>query len=231
MKHCPPRFYQGDEGAGQSTGCKGRGMRGYYFITDAALSRAGNTSDVKCALKAKVEVVQYREKNKSTEEMFEEALQLRKICKDVLFLVNDRVDLALSVGADGVHLGAADLPYAIARKLLGPRKIIGLTVHTLDEAIEAERLGVQYVGASPIFRTDTKQNAGRPVGVELIRKIKGCVSLPVIAIGGIDLSNARQVVAAGADGLCAISCVVTKQDVRIEIEKFQELFGQKKRCL
>ncbi|MFH0827520.1 MAG: thiamine phosphate synthase [Candidatus Omnitrophota bacterium] len=199
-------------------------MRGYYFITDAVLSRAGNASDVKCALKAKVEVVQYREKNKSTKEAYEEALRLRRICKDVLFLVNDRLDLALSVGADGVHLGGVDLPYAVARKLLGPRKIIGLTVHTLDEAIEAQRLGAQYIGVSPIFRTDTKQDAGRPVGVELIRKIKGCVSLPVIAIGGIDLSNAKQVIAAGADGLCAISAVVNKQNIRKEIEKFQKLF-------
>lgn len=200
-------------------------MRGYYFITDAALSRAGNISDVKCALKAKVEVVQYREKNKSTKQAFEEALQLRRICKDVLFLVNDRLDLALAVGADGVHLGGADLPYAAARKLLGPGKIIGLTVHTLARAIEAQESGAQYIGVSPIFRTDTKQDAGNPVGVELIRRIKGRVSLPVIATGGIDLSNASKVIAAGADGLCAISAVVTKQDVRHEIEKFQKLFG------
>ncbi len=200
-------------------------MRGYYFITDATLSRAGNISDVKCALKAKVEVVQYREKNKSTREAFEEALQIRNICKDALFLVNDRLDLAMAVGADGVHLGEADLPYAAARKLLGPGKIIGLTVHTLEQAIEAKRLGAHYIGVSPIFRTDTKQDAGRPVGVELIRKIKERTSLPVVAIGGIDLFNASKVIAAGADGLCAISAVVTKQDVRREIEKFQKLFG------
>jgi thiamine-phosphate pyrophosphorylase len=199
-------------------------MRGYYFITDATLSRAGNVNDVKNALAARVEVVQYRDKYKSTKEMYEEALELRRICKDALFLVNDRVDIALSVEADGVHLGSQDLSYSVARKILGDKKIIGLTVHTLKQAIEAQELGAQYIGVSPIFLTDTKQDAGNPVGVALIKKIKKHVSLPLVAIGGIDLSNAQKVIRAGADSLCAISAVVTKQDVRKEIEKFQRLF-------
>jgi thiamine-phosphate pyrophosphorylase len=199
-------------------------MRGLYFITDACLSRKGNISDVRQALKARVEVVQYRDKQKSTRELFEEALQIRKICKDAVFLVNDRVDLALAVKADGVHLGRWDLPYPVARKLLGPKKIIGLTVHTLQQALEAQKLGAQYIGVSPVFGTRTKQDAGPPVGLELIRRIKNRVSTPVIAIGGIDLAHAQDVVLAGADGLCAISAVVTKKDVRREIEKFQKLF-------
>lgn len=199
-------------------------MRGFYFITDASISRKGNISDVKNALKAKVKVVQYRDKTKSTKELFEEALELRRICKNAIFLVNDRIDIALSVKADGVHLGQQDLPYSIARRLLGNKKIIGLTVHTLQEAIEAEHLGAQYIGVSPIFATNTKQDAGSPVGIELIKKIKKRVSLPLMAIGGINLSNALEVMRAGADGVCAISAVLTKQDVRKEIEKFQELF-------
>ena len=133
----------------------------------------------------------------------------------------------MSVGADGVHLGREDLPYAAARKLLGRKKIIGLTVHTLAEAIEARESGAQYIGVSPIFRTGTKWDAGKPVGTDLIRRIKERVPLSIIAIGGIDLSNASQVIAAGADGLCAISAVVTKQDVAKEIEKFQRLFSRK----
>jgi thiamine-phosphate pyrophosphorylase len=202
-------------------------MKGYYFITDAACSRLGNVHDVKEALRAGLKVVQYRDKTKSTEELYKEALQLRKICKDVLFLVNDRVDIALGVEADGVHLGRQDMPYPAARRLLGRKKIIGLSVHTLQQAIEAQNSGAQYIGISPVFRTDTKLDAGNPVGVELIRQIKKHVSLPLIAIGGIDLSNARDVIDAGADGLCAVSAVVTKQDVRTEIEKFQKLFLQK----
>jgi thiamine-phosphate pyrophosphorylase len=199
-------------------------MRGYYFITDSKLSRAGNISDVRNALKAKVEVVQYREKYKSTREMFLEALKLRKICKNALFLINDRVDIALSVNADGVHLGKNDLPYAVARKLLGKKRIIGLTVHTLKQAETAQNLGADYIGVSPIFATNTKPDAGMAKGVRLIKKIKARVSIPVVAIGGINLSNARDAILAGADCLCAISAVLPKPDVRLEIEKFQELF-------
>jgi thiamine-phosphate pyrophosphorylase len=202
-------------------------IRGFYFITDAGLSRAGNISDVKNALAAGVEVVQYRDKQKSAEGMYEEALKLRKICRKAVFLVNDRVDIALAVNADGVHLGQQDLPYGLARKLLGKKKIIGLTVHNIKEAGEAQRLGADYLGVSPIFSTTTKEDAGAPVGVALIKKIKERVSIPVIATGGINLSNAKEVSRAGADGLCSISAVVTKDDVRIKILNFQELFSRR----
>ncbi len=197
---------------------------GYYFITDAGLSRAGNTSDVKNALLAKVEFVQYRAKRLNTKEMYTEALKLRKICRKATFLVNDRLDIALGVNADGVHLGQDDLPYPIARKLLGGKKIIGVTVHSVKEAKEAQRLGADYLGVSPIFATSTKQDAGKPVGIALLKKIRKEVSIPIVAIGGINLSNAPQVIRAEADGLCAISAVVTKRNVRREIEKFQGLF-------
>lgn len=199
-------------------------MKGYYFITDSRLSRAGNISDVKNALVAGVKIVQYREKHKTTRQMYEEALLLRKICSKIIFLINDRVDIALAIKADGVHLGRHDLPYAVARRLLGKNKIIGLTVHTLREAREAQKLGADYIGVSPIFATATKLDVGRPAGIELIRKIKQKVSIPVIAIGGIDFSNASRVIGAGADGLCAISAVVTKSDVRGRIRRFQSLF-------
>ena len=199
-------------------------MKGYYFITDSSLSRAGNISDINNALAAGVSVVQYREKHKTTKEMYEEALLLRRICKKIIFLVNDRLDIALSVNSDGVHLGRHDLPYVSARKLLGENKIIGLTVHTLDEAIEAQKMGADYVGVSPIFSTRTKPDAGNPVGLKLISRIKQKISIPVIAVGGINLSNASQVIRAKADGLCAISDVITKLNVKVEIKKFQVLF-------
>ena len=199
-------------------------MRGFYFITDAGLSRAGNVSDVQNAVAAGVKVVQYREKDAHPDRMREEARRLRRLCRDVLFLVNDHVDLALEVGADGVHLGQDDLPYETARKMLGKTKIIGITVHNVREAREAEWLGADYLGVSPVFPTCTKADAGLPGGLELIREISRRVSLPLIAIGGINLANAGEVLRAGADGLCAISAVVTRPDVRAAIEKFQELF-------
>ena len=201
-------------------------MRGYYFITAAALSRAGNESDVAAAVAAGVRVVQYRQKQGLTFDLVAEARQLRQLCRHIRFLVNDRVDLALEVGADGVHLGQEDLSYHEARKLLGPDKIIGVTVHTVAEALAAQAGGADYLGVSPIFATGTKADAGAPTGVALLAEIRRRVTLPLVAIGGITLAKAPAVIGAGADGVCAIAAVVTKADVKSEIDKFQRLFRQ-----
>lgn len=199
-------------------------MKGYYFITDSKLSCAGNFNDVSMAVACGVDVVQYRNKNAETREMYEEAVLLREICSDTLFLINDRVDIALAANADGVHLGQSDMPCGVARKLLGPEKIIGVTVHNLAEARLAESIGADYLGVSPIFPTATKPDAGKPAGISLIEEIRARVDIPLFAIGGIDHSNACDVIKAGADGLCAISCVITKEDVSGEIRKFQDVF-------
>ena len=206
-------------------------MKGYYFITDSKLSRAGNLSDVLQAVSCGVEVVQYRNKNRETRQMYEEAVRLGEICRDSgsIFLINDRVDIALATEADGVHLGQSDMPCLAARKLLGPEKIIGVTVHNLSEALQAESMGADYLGVSPIFQTATKPDAGKPAGITLIEEIRAQVEIPLIAIGGINHSNAGEVVRAGADGLCAISCVVAKENVRDEILKFQEIFSARRR--
>ncbi|NTV27562.1 MAG: thiamine phosphate synthase [Methanothrix sp.] len=201
-------------------------MKGYYFITDSKLSRAGNAKDVLCAVACGVEVVQYRNKNAESRMMYEEAVRLREICSEALFLINDRVDIALAIEADGVHLGQKDIPCIVARKMLGPGKIIGITVHNLAEAKEAETSGADYLGVSPIFQTKTKLDAGKPAGIALIEEIRKQVSIPLIAIGGINHSNATEVIQAGADGLCAISCVVAKENVDDEIKKFQKLFKE-----
>ncbi|MDD5735670.1 MAG: thiamine phosphate synthase [Methanothrix soehngenii] len=199
-------------------------MKGYYFITDSRLSRAGNISDVMEAAACKVEAVQYRNKNAETRVMYEEALHLREICRDLTFLINDRIDIALAVGADGVHLGQTDMPCKTAREMLGEEKIIGVTVHNLFEALVAKRDGADYLGVSPIFQTATKSDAGKPAGIALIEEIRRKIDIPLIAIGGINLSNAPEVIGAGADGLCAISCVVESDDVSAQINRFQDLF-------
>ena len=199
-------------------------MKGYYFITDSKLSLAGNFNDVTMAVACGVGVVQYRNKNAKTREMYEEAVRLREICRDTLFLINDRVDIALAVNADGVHLGQSDMPCVAARRLLGEEKIIGITVHNLAEAVQAESIGADYLGVSPIFLTATKPDAGKPAGIFLIEEIRAIVDIPLIAIGGIDHSNAMDVIRAGADGLCAISSVVAREDVKAEIKKFQDSF-------
>jgi thiamine-phosphate pyrophosphorylase len=199
-------------------------VRGYYFITEAILSRAGNASDVAAAVAAGVRVVQYREKQGLTCDLVAEARKLRQLCRHIRFLVNDRVDLALEVGADGVHLGQEDLPCPEARRLLGPEKIIGVTVSTVAEALTAQAHGADYLGVSPIFSTATKADAGAPTGVALLAEIRRRVALPLVAIGGITLANAPAVIAAGADAVCAIAAVVTRPEVKAEIDKFQKLF-------
>ena len=185
-------------------------MKGYYFITDTRLSRAGNARDVEQALAAGVRLVQHRDKEADTAAMIAEARILRRLCRSALFLVNDRVEVALAVDADGVHLGQEDLHYREARRLLGGPKIIGITVNTVEQALEAASLGADYLGVSPIFATQTKPDAGEPAGLSLLRAIRLRVSIPLIAIGGITLDNAPDVIAAGADSLCAISAVVTQ---------------------
>lgn len=199
-------------------------MKGYYFITDSGLSRAGNVSDVQQAESCGVGVVQYRNKNAETRQMYEEALRLREICHSAAFLINDRIEIALAVDADGVHLGQSDMPYSAARRMLGPEKIIGITVHNLAEALEAEAAGADYLGVSPIYQTATKPDAGKPAGIALMEEIRARVRIPLIGIGGINLANAPEVIRAGADGVCAISAVVAKESVGEEIRKFQELF-------
>jgi len=199
-------------------------VRGYYFITGAALSRAGNVSDVAAAVAAGVRVVQYRQKQGLSLDLVAEARRLRQLCRHIRFLVNDRVDLVLEVGADGVHLGQEDLPCPEARKMLGPEKIIGVTVHTVAEALAAQAAGANYLGVSPIFSTATKGDAGAPAGIALLAEIRRRVSLPLVAIGGITVANAAAVIEAGADAVCAIAAVVTKPDARAEIDQFQQLF-------
>jgi len=200
-------------------------IKGYYFITDAGLSKKGNLKDVESAIEAGVTIVQYRGKMKDIGSMLEEAMALREICRGkALFIVNDIVGVALSVDADGVHIGQGDMPYETARGLLGKDKIIGVTVHDLKEAILAEKKGADYLAVSPVFSTTTKKDAGPPCGVKLISEIKRNCKIPLTAIGGINLESAKEVIDAGADAICAISAVVTKDDVKEDIGRFQKLF-------
>ena len=199
-------------------------FKGYYFITDRRLSRYGLEYDVRAALSCGVRLIQYREKELSSRILFEEALRLRKLCPKGSLIINDRLDIALAVNADGLHLGSEDLPLTVARRLLGPNKIIGVTVRTIAEAKQAENDGASYLAPAPIFSTNTKRNAGPALGCEFVRELRKAISLPIVAIGGIDYTNAKEVITAGADMICAISAVVTKEDPALEIRKLQELF-------
>ncbi len=148
-------------------------------------------------------------------EAYAEALLLRKIAAelDVTFIVNDRCDLALAVDADGVHLGQTDLPYAYARKVMGPDKIIGLSTHNAEQVTEAEQFKPDYIGFGPIFKPASKQDHDPVVGIEGLRQIRALTSLPVFAIGGIQLAQVGNVMKAGADGIAVISAVLNAPDV------------------
>jgi len=202
-------------------------LRGFYFITDRKLSTKNDLDAVSEAISGGAALVQYREKDLTTKEMMEKAKEIRVITGGrALLIINDRVDIALAVGADGVHLGIDDMFIEDARALLGRKKIIGATVHDVEEAVDAEAQGADYVGVSPIFATTTKKDAGVPSGPELIKEIKESVDIPVAAIGGISEKNVDSVIEAGADMVCAISATVTKKDIKSAVKYFVEKFGK-----
>lgn len=204
-------------------------LKGFYFITDSKLSRKNNLEDVKEAIKGGAKVVQYRDKEKNLIDFIREAFELKKICdkKKVLFLVNDSVGIALLTGANGVHLGQDDMPPKKAREILGKEKVIGVTAHTLEEAVAAEKQGADYLGLSPIFTTTTKLDAGPAAGLELIKKVKEKVRIPCVAIGGINEDNVDSVIKAGADAVSAISATVSKEDVAKAVKFFSKKMAAK----
>jgi thiamine-phosphate pyrophosphorylase len=187
-----------------------------YLVTDSSLSRGRALAHVvEAALRGGVTVVQYREKSAPTRRMIEEARELHQLCgaAGVPFIVNDRIDVALAADADGVHVGQEDMPAALARKLIGRRKILGVSAGDPEEARRAAADGADYIGASPIFSTPTKPDAPPPMGVDGLRLLARAVRLPVVAIGGVNAENAGAMIAAGAAGVAVVSAIVAAQDV------------------
>jgi thiamine-phosphate pyrophosphorylase len=161
-----------------------------------------------------VRFFQYRNKIGSRKAIYETSLRLAGLLRrpDVLFIVNDHVDIAAAVNADGVHLGQDDLPLEHARKLLGKDKIIGISTHGPAQARDAQESGADYIGYGPIFTTATK-DAGPLQGIEGLRVVRKVVSAPIIAIGGISKENIIEVFKAGADGAAVISAVLSASDI------------------
>ena len=183
-----------------------------YLVTDRALSLGRSTVEVvRAAIRGGVSCVQLREKGCSTREFMDEARLLKALLvgTGVPLFINDRLDVALAVGADGVHLGQNDLAIADARRLVGNRMIIGISAESVADAVRAEAEGADYIGASPVFTTPTKTDTAPPLGLDGLRAIRRAVQLPLVAIGGIDADNAAQVLRAGADGLAVVSAIVS----------------------
>lgn len=183
-----------------------------YLVTDRRLSLGRSTVEVvAAAVSGGVTCVQLREKHCSTREFLEEARRVRELLvgTGVPLIINDRLDVALAVAADGVHLGQNDLPVADARRLVGERLVIGISAESVADAIRAEAEGADYIGVSPVFTTPTKMDTAPPLGLEGLREIRRAVSLPLVAIGSIRHDNAAEVLRAGADGLAVVSAIVS----------------------
>jgi thiamine-phosphate pyrophosphorylase len=187
-----------------------------YLVTDEKASRGRDIINiVKQALKGGVTVVQLREKELSTRQFVERASELKKILKpyNVPLIINDRVDIALAIEADGVHIGQSDMPLEMVKKIVPGNMIIGLSVETVQQVREAEGLEVDYLGVSPIFSTPTKTNFDeRPWGLEGLRKARAISKHIIVGIGGINADNAEDVIKAGADGIAVVSGICSADD-------------------
>jgi thiamine-phosphate pyrophosphorylase len=193
------------------------GLWRLYVITDEKVSRGRSHLQVaEAAILGGADVLQLRDKEASGGLLYRVALQLRKLTRDakVPFIVNDRLDIALAADADGVHVGQADLPASVVRKIMGPGRILGVSVDTVEQAILAEKDGADYLGVGPVFEArETKPDSGEPLGVDRIARIRRHSRLPIVAIGGIHAGNAGQVREAGADAAAVISAIVSADDI------------------
>ena len=182
-----------------------------YPLTDTRLSNLSHAEQVLRFSEGGARVVQLREKHLSSGEFYDQAAVAVRVgrARNVTIIINDRVDVALAVGADGVHLGQDDLPPDAARWLLGNQAIIGFSTHNLEQAVEATRLPLDYIALGPIFGTSSKENPDPPVGLVGLAQVRQAMGkIPIVAIGGINRENARQVIEAGADAVAVISALL-----------------------
>jgi thiamine-phosphate pyrophosphorylase len=186
-----------------------------YLVTDRGLARGrAMLTIIRAAVQGGVTCVQLREKTCSTREFIEEALAIREFLRSrgVPLIINDRVDVALAVGADGVHLGQKDMPLAAARAIVTDAMLIGISVESVADAVAAQGGGADYLGVSPIFATPTKTDAAAPLGLAGLQTIRRAVHLPLVGIGGLDRQTAAAVVRCGADGLAVVSAIVAAEN-------------------
>ncbi|MDD5455276.1 MAG: thiamine phosphate synthase [Candidatus Ratteibacteria bacterium] len=201
---------------------------GLYIITDKKIAGKSNEQIVKEALKGGADTIQLRDKDLSYKKLLVEAKKIRKIIPEnkAIFIVNDNVDVALCSGADGVHLGKDDMPVKEARKILGEDKIIGVSCDNIREAEKAEKDGADYISLGPVFPTDTKKDVPSPLGVKVIKEAKRKISIPIVAIGGINESNIRSVLNAGADSVAVISAVLKSDNINLKTASIKTTFSK-----
>lgn len=200
-----------------------------YLVTDRGILRGRDIfKAVEESIKGGVTLVQLREKDISSLDFYHIALKMKELTRryNVPFIINDRLDIALAVDADGLHVGQEDLPVEAARKLLGPGKILGYSVSTVEEARYGEKNGADYLGAGPVYPTGSKLDAGSPIGIETLGKIKKAVSIPVVGIGGIGTANIGEVKSSGIDGISLISAILGSEDIAGRSAKLRKLWEE-----
>ena len=198
-----------------------------YLVTDQQALRGRNLTDVvMAAVQGGASCVQLREKTASTRDFVALACALNNLLKPlgVPLVINDRIDVALACGAQGVHLGQSDMPVELARQLLPPEVFIGLSVESLEDVHHAAQQPVDYLGVSPVFATPTKTDTAPPWGLAGLSQVRSVTELPLVAIGGIHLGNAAEVLAAGADGLAVVSALCSADDPAAAARAFRALF-------
>ena len=205
-----------------------------YAITDRKM--LGKVSEVEAArlcFEGGADVVQLRMKDTDGGEMLEKAKAIQEIAQQYckFFIVNDRLDIAVLAGADGVHLGQTDIPVQEARRLVGDEMIIGVSASTVEEAVKAVDDGADYIGVGSIFNTSTKPDADQGIGLDTLMDICQAVDVPVVAIGGINKGNIRDVIRAGADGAAVVSAIMAKPDIKAAAHELKVMVLNEKRDL
>ena len=197
-----------------------------YLVTDRKLAEQGNLiHTVRCALDGGVRAIQLREKDLSTFALYRLAEQTQELCEryHAELYINDRIDIALAVGAAGVHLGHSSIPPTAARKLLGAARKIGVSTHSLADARSAEASGADFIAFGPVYYTPSKAPYGQPQGIEALKKILENVALPVYAIGGIKEENLKETMLTGCRGVALISAIMGAKDPKIATERLLQL--------
>ncbi|MGZ8373824.1 MAG: thiamine phosphate synthase [Nitrospira sp.] len=198
-------------------------LAGLYVILDSSDSSDRPLADIlKVSATAGAKIFQYRNKTASMNAAYAEALPLRKVAQElgVLFIINDRCDLALAVEADGVHLGQGDVPLHLARKIMGPDKLIGISTHNREHVMAAKAGEPNYLGFGPIFTPCSKLDHDPVVGLQGLRTIRPLTALPIFAIGGITADRTEDVIRAGADGVAVISAILKAPDISLAVSDF-----------
>ena len=215
--------------SGESARAALTGVLRLYLVTDQASLRGRALADVVlAAVQGGVSCVQLREKSLCTRDFVTLAIAMQELLAPlaVPLIINDRIDVALACGAQGVHLGQSDMPAALARRLLPPHVFIGLSVETRDDVTHASRLPVDYLGVSPIYPTPTKTDTAEPWGLDGLRQVRAMTDLPLVAIGGIQLTLAHEVLQAGADGLAVVRALCSADDPAAVARSFCQVLNK-----